>query len=956
MSVSASLMQEQVPSGLPGVGPVPWGTHMCHFYRSTQELCEPLVEFFRAGLDNGELCLWITSAPLLSTEARAALARVVPNLDDYEHSGQLCIIDFQDWYVSDGELASAQVVENWLLREQRALDAGFKGLRLTGNTSWLEPADWDAFTAYEADVHAAFHQRRIVALCSYPLESCNADAVLEVQRNHEFSLICQGGVWEAVRNGTQLLSAINNRGPASHVEHSVRFFSKDDYPGAAIAEFLSRAAYGCAAIVAPAPHLAVLSTALRRQGTDPAGVAMYDTGEIMREASGRDGLIAALSEAVENVVLAATRSGQKTHIYGELVDVLSQSGDKASAVALEQVWNALLRQHDFSLWCGYSLEHFSAGDAQACAAVCGCHGDVQIDAPGEDQQLFARALVDEISLRRLYENERSRLLQLERGTNLRLSQLQGITSALSEAVTAQDVAEVVCGEIRTLLDANCAFLSMPDRHGRLRSLAWTGAVDQAIGECLASPEDPTAATSTVFQSAQPLWLASEEEIAAQLPCFGDSAGAFACLPLTLHGRRLGVAGFAYPTAQVFDSSQRAFLEDACKQVSLALERARLYDEAERQRARAESAGRAKDQFIAMLGHELRNPLAAIHTAAELLGLPHLSPEIVVRTQKVLSRQTGHMSKLIDDLLDVSRIVWGKINLEIAEVDLTALLREALDDRRDQMERQKLTLTTCFAAAPLSVRADRVRLMQVLENILVNAVKFSQAGGTINVSLTATADDQALLTVKDNGAGIDPELLPHIFEPFQQGGQDLARSSGGLGLGLTLVKGLVEMHQCRLSVTSEGAGKGCEVRVTLPLDGTNRSKTRTPEAEATEARQVLIVEDNEDAAEMLSELLRREGHTVAVAYGGEQALALAQRLSPDLILCDLGLPGGMNGFEIAAALRHLSPPSTGYLVALTGYASPEDITRTLRAGFDEHVTKPVSQAELKRLFTRLQARH
>ncbi len=949
MSTAATMIQEQVPTGLPGVGSVPWGTHMCHFYRSPQELCEPLVEFFRAGLDNGELCLWVTSDPLLSSEARAALARVVPNLDDYERSGQLYIGDFQTWYVDAGEFDSDKVVESWLQREQRALEAGFKGVRLTGNTSWLEPSNWDEFTAYEACAHAAFHQRRIVALCSYPLESCNADAVLEVQRNHEFSLICQGGVWETVRNGTQLLAAIDNRGPAPHTEHSVRFFSQDNYPAEAIAGFLSQGAYGCAAVIAPAPHLSALGAALRRQGADPSGVLMYDTDKIMREVAGRDGLIAALSEMVEEVVLTTTRDSRKAYIYGELVDVLSQSGDKAAAVALEQVWNDLLRQHDFALWCGYSLEHFNAEDAQACTAVCGCHGDVQIDTPGERQQLFARALVDEISLRRLYEKERSRLLQLERNTNLRLSQLQGITSALSEAVTAQDVAEVVCAEIRTLLGAASAFLSAPDGQGRLRLLAQVGVLDEAWGDCLASPTDPGATTRMVFHSSRPLWLSSDEEISARLPCLREGAGAFACLPLSLHGRRLGIAGFAYPRAQLFDSAQRAFLEDTCKQVSLALERARLYDEAERQRARAESAGRAKDQFIAMLGHELRNPLAAIHTAAELLGLPHLSPEIVARTQKILSRQAGHMSKLIDDLLDVSRIVWGKINLDFSEVDLTALVCEALDDRREQLAQRKLTLSTDFAAPALWVRADRVRLMQVLENILVNAVKFSHAGGTLQVSLAAVGDAQAVLRVKDNGAGIDPELLPHIFEPFQQGGQDLARSSGGLGLGLTLVKGLVDMHQGELSVTSDGCGKGCEVQVRLPLTGASQAVARLPNPVPATVRQVLIVEDNQDAAELLSELLRREGHAVAVAYSGEQALQAAQRVSPDLVLCDLGLPGGMDGFEIAAAMRRLNPPCRAYLVALTGYAAPEDVTRALQAGFDEHVTKPVSQGELKRLF-------
>jgi signal transduction histidine kinase/response regulator RpfG family c-di-GMP phosphodiesterase len=361
----------------------------------------------------------------------------------------------------------------------------------------------------------------------------------------------------------------------------------------------------------------------------------------------------------------------------------------------------------------------------------------------------------------------------------------------------------------------------------------------------------------------------------------------------------------------------------------------------------EEADRRKDQFLAMLSHELRNPLAPIRNSLYILDRAKPGGEQARRAQSVIDRQVGHLTRLVDDLLDVTRISRGKIRLQRERLDLSDLVRRAVEDYRDAFTQNQLTLGLSRPKGALWVNADPTRIAQVVGNLLNNACKFTPAGGKTTVSLERNAGlGQAVLKVRDTGIGIAPEMLPHLFEAFAQADTTLDRSSGGLGLGLTMVKGMVEMHGGTVSAESPGLGEGTEFMVRLPMESADVSAETPPGRRAVHEgpRRVLVIEDNVDAAESLRELLELDQHTVEVAFSGWEGLAKARSFGPDIVLCDIGLPG-MDGYEVARAMRKDPTLRDAGLVALTGYAAPEDIAKAQDAGFDAHLAKPPSPQKL-----------
>jgi len=363
------------------------------------------------------------------------------------------------------------------------------------------------------------------------------------------------------------------------------------------------------------------------------------------------------------------------------------------------------------------------------------------------------------------------------------------------------------------------------------------------------------------------------------------------------------------------------------------------------------ADRQKDEFIAMLGHELRNPLAALRSAAELLRASTSSDPILAQARDVLDRQTAHMARLLDGLLDVSRIMRGKIAIKRVAVDLVDVCRVAAADLRERLGERQLGTRIELPPAPVWVEGDRVRLVQILDNLLTNAAKFTPDGGSISLVL-APEGETAVLRVRDTGCGIDPDQVPLVFTPFWQSEQTLDRSGGGLGLGLALVKSLTELHGGRVEVGSAGRDRGAEFAVRLPLTAPpDRAGEPTTARRRTPLR-LLLIEDNPDAAQMLQSLLQGCGHEVRRAADGREGIALARALKPDAIFCDLGLPGGMSGYDVAETLRRDGALGNIRLVAVSGYGRPEDKQRALAAGFDAHMTKPMTINQLEDLLARL----
>jgi PAS domain S-box-containing protein len=358
------------------------------------------------------------------------------------------------------------------------------------------------------------------------------------------------------------------------------------------------------------------------------------------------------------------------------------------------------------------------------------------------------------------------------------------------------------------------------------------------------------------------------------------------------------------------------------------------------------ASRRKDEFLGMLSHELRNPLAPIRNSVYVLDRADAASEQAVRARAVIKRQAEHLARLVDDLLDVTRIARGKIELHRARVDLGEVVRRAAEDFRQMMDGRGVAFRTALPDSPVWCDADATRLTQVLGNLFHNAAKFTPPGGEVTVSLRA-AGAAAEIRVRDTGAGIEPALLPTVFEAFVQGERTLARAEGGLGLGLALVKAITELHGGSVRAESDGTGRGAEFVVRLPLDGAAVAAERPialPPA-ARRARRVLVVDDNADAADSLAELLTLLGHAVDVAYDGPTAVERARASPPEVVLCDLGLPG-MSGYEVARALR--GGVDGMQLFALSGYAQPDDVRKAAEAGFDGHVAKPCDPAEIERL--------
>jgi len=374
----------------------------------------------------------------------------------------------------------------------------------------------------------------------------------------------------------------------------------------------------------------------------------------------------------------------------------------------------------------------------------------------------------------------------------------------------------------------------------------------------------------------------------------------------------------------------------------------LLVERENMVASLHQADRRKDEFLAMLAHELRNPLASVANAATLLKTsPDADSQVWAVT--VIDRQIRQLSHLIDDLLDVSRITQGKIRLRMAVIDAAAVLERACESVRPLIGRRGHHLACDYPHGQLWLEADATRLEQIVLNLLTNAAKYTPNGGRIHLS-AAVEGTEVVIRVKDNGMGIAPHRLPEMFQLFAQGERSIARSEGGLGIGLTIVQKLAELHGGTVEAQSEGAHLGTTFTVRLPAsraptDG--ETAASAPEKAGFVAKRILIVDDNVDSAHGLSRLLTRTGHQVAITHDGPEALTRVRADSPEAIILDIGLPG-MDGYEVARRIRQDENGTRVLLIAVTGYGQEEDRLLALRAGFDHHLIKPVDVAELKRL--------
>jgi signal transduction histidine kinase/CheY-like chemotaxis protein len=363
---------------------------------------------------------------------------------------------------------------------------------------------------------------------------------------------------------------------------------------------------------------------------------------------------------------------------------------------------------------------------------------------------------------------------------------------------------------------------------------------------------------------------------------------------------------------------------------------------------AEAAHQRQDEFLAMLAHELRNPLAPIRSAMALLERPDCTEAMREKVYDVIKRQVHHMGRLIDDLLDASRLTQGKVILQRQPTAVAEFVQQAVENAREMIDAQHQRLTLDTPAAPLFVDGDPVRLLQIVGNLLHNAAKYTPPGGSIAVTVRPHGD-RMVIRIVDNGVGIAAESLPFVFDMFTQGNHSLSRSQGGLGIGLTVVRRMVELHGGTVEARSAGLGQGSEFVVSLPrlMQVEPRAQIAAATVSPPMAARIVVIEDNVDAADTLAMLLRLSGHEVDVAFDGPSGLDLIEQRQPRIVLCDVGLPG-MDGYEVARQVRQRGQVPAPVMIALTGYDGATDRARALAAGFDHHMAKPADIAALEHL--------
>jgi signal transduction histidine kinase/ActR/RegA family two-component response regulator len=541
--------------------------------------------------------------------------------------------------------------------------------------------------------------------------------------------------------------------------------------------------------------------------------------------------------------------------------------------------------------------------------------------------------------------ERVATLRLESAAQ-QMGRLQRLTEGLAAALSTDQVARALVQAGRAALDAAASFAWLLDTRADTFTLVasegFEGPRLEAFRRIPAASDNPIC---RVARSGEALLFESREQLGPFAPLTRQGGpspfNAWAVVPLRVGGRGVGGVALSFSRERPFPAQERSLLTAMASVAAQALDRARLYDAERRALELAREADQRKDAFLAMLGHELRNPLAPIMTAVGLLrlkGVPNADREL-----GIIERQAHHLVSLVNDLLDVSRITQGKLVLKPQPLEMAAVIARALETVSPLLEEKRHTVVLDVPRAGLPVLGDEMRLAQVFANLLGNAAKYTPPAGRLHVQ-AGRRDSAVFVVVTDNGMGIAPEMLPVLFDPFVQGARAIDRSEGGLGLGLALVRSLVELHRGRVTAHSDGIGQGSAFEVVLPAleQVAPGARTDLPAGAAVRKpagrRRILVVDDNRDAAELLSDALAELGHEVRVASDPVEALRAAEEFPAEVAVLDIGLPV-MDGYELGGKLRDRLGDGVE-LIAVTGYGQESDRDRSRAAGFKAHLVKPI----------------
>lgn len=725
-------------------------------------------------------------------------------------------------------------------------------------------------------------------------------------------------------------------------DHFVQFYESDAGLTEEVGAFLLRAlnAGGTAIAIATAGHVASLSSWLHARQTASTQCDTYDRLILLDAHATLERFMVdgwpdetLFVSTVGALVANAAQRGQPLHAFGEMVAILCEQELGEAALQLEELWNRLGEHYRFSLFCGYPGSLFPGAEhTQLFRHICHAHHHVLPGSPLRDAgnkelhlrlalaEQRARSLEDEMKRRRTAEHQRDAVL---------------MNSPVASAL--------LLGDTHTFQLANPRYMDMVNRDDLL---------GRAYLDAFPHERGGPVATALARVSACGVPVVHEEYRTH------DARDPLSTRAYTLHFEPLRAS-----SGRVEGVVLSAVEVTGYVRARETLERSRADREALLSELR--QANGAKDEFLAMLGHELRNPLAPIVSALELMG--RHGSDSSARERAVIQRHVDHLLRLVDDLLDVSRIIRGNVELNRQLVDVREVVEKAVEMTSVLMQ-QRAHRLKLDVDRTLTCMADPTRLAQVISNLLINAGKYTEAGGEITVSAAGSNANRVRISVRDNGIGIAPDVLPRVFDTFYQGKQTIDRAEGGLGIGLALVKNFVKLHGGHVEAASDGPGRGSQFTIVLPrapspvLAGSGDAEIRVappassvlprPQRDSgTHERRILLVDDNVDAADALAELLRSYGHSVKTAYDPTAALEEAARFRPAISVLDIGLPV-MDGYELARQLRARAADWQCVLVALTGYGQNADRERSRAAGFDHHFVKPLRPADLLEVIDRL----
>ncbi|HSK72129.1 MAG TPA: PAS domain S-box protein, partial [Pyrinomonadaceae bacterium] len=563
--------------------------------------------------------------------------------------------------------------------------------------------------------------------------------------------------------------------------------------------------------------------------------------------------------------------------------------------------------------------------------------------------------------------ENARLFRIEQQTrrvaertSSHLARLQAVSEALSQALTPKQVAGAVIEQAINSLGAHAGtVVSFNEQSAILEIIDTIGFPKDVAEKWKHFPLGKNVPLADAVRQKMPILVDSFDNFHERYPDLGllstiTGSKALVAFPLIIEGRTIGALGLSFKTEQKFNEDDRAFMLALAQQCAQALERARLYENEQQLRAEAEAANRTKDEFLATVSHELRTPLNAIVGWSSLLKSSKLDGEGTIRAIETIERNGRMQAQIIEDLLDVSRIITGKLHLETHPVELDSIIQTTLETIHPTADSKNIKITTDIEKVS-PILGDPSRLQQVLWNLLSNAIKFTPKDGEIEVKMRQ-ANSSAQISVKDNGQGIAPEFLPFVFDRFRQADGTTTRTHGGLGLGLSIVRHLVEMHGGSVSAESAGLNKGATFTINLPVMAVRKIDTESPAqietgdfqydcADALEGLRILIVDDEKDARLLLTTIIEDCGAETKSAESAAEALEILKEFNPDILISDIGMPGE-DGYSLIRKVRALEANGKRIpAIALTAYAREEDRMRALLAGFQVHVAKPVNPVEL-----------